>query len=81
MKSGGSHSFHAPNGQQHCPVSKGHYPTSDCTNVMETDIFCGPYLKINNSTVNEYFLMKFCNFFQKYIQNSVHIILLGSVEI
>jgi len=49
-------------------------------NVMETDIFCRRYLKINDSTVNEHFPTKFC-VFQRYIQNLVHIILLGCVKI
>jgi len=40
---------------------------------METETFCGRYLKINDSTANEYFVTKFCGSFR--IQ--VHIIWLG----
>jgi len=35
-------------------------PVTALTNVTETDIFCRRCLKINNSTVNEYCLTKFC---------------------
>jgi len=67
---------HALYGQECCLFSKGHFRTSDCTNMTETDIFCHWYLDINNSTVKKYF-----PFFQRYIQNPVHIYLLGCDEI
>jgi len=50
------YSFHAPYGEKSCPVSRGHFLSSD---YKETDIFCCRYLKINNSNVNKYFLTKF----------------------
>jgi len=34
-------------------------PVTAPINVMATDIFCRRYFKINNSTVNEYFLKNF----------------------
>jgi len=37
-------------------------------------LFCGRYLMINNSAVNEYFFNKISRFFQKCIQNPVHLI-------
>jgi len=49
-----------PYGQERCPVGKGQFQTSDCTNQLtETGIFCRRYFDINDSTVNEYFLTKF----------------------
>jgi len=55
-------------------------PVTALINVTETAIFPRRYLKINNSTVNEYFITKFCGYF-KDIQNPLHIILLGCVKI
>jgi len=42
-------------------------PVTALMNVMETGIFCRRYFKFNNSTVNEYFLTKFCGGFFKDI--------------
>jgi len=39
-------------------------PVTALINMMETGIFCHRYLKINNSTVNEYFLTQFCGYFK-----------------
>jgi len=39
-------------------------PVTVLTNVTETGMLCRRHLKINNSTVNEYFLTKFCDVFK-----------------
>ena len=44
--------------------------------VLETEIFRHRYLKYNNSTVT-IFYSEFLRFFHRYIQNTVHIILLN----
>jgi len=52
-----------------CPVGRNIVLSANVTsgqvtaliNVTETGIFCRRYLKINNSTVNNYFLTKFCS--------------------
>ena len=48
--------------------------------VLETEIFRHRYLKYNNTTVKQYFYSEFLQFFHRYIQNTVHIILLGCLE-
>jgi len=39
-------------------------------NAMETGVFCCQYLKINNFTINVYFLMKFYSFLKIYSESS-----------
>jgi len=39
-------------------------PVIGLINITEYEIFHPPYLKINNSTVKEYFLIKFCGSFK-----------------
>jgi len=55
-----------------CPMSKSivlitkhsSEPVTALINAMSNYLFCHRYLKIYNSTVNEYFLMKFCSSFK-----------------
>jgi len=66
-----SHRSHEPYGQQRCPVNGRHFRISDCTNnVTETEIFCRRHLKINSSTVNEYFKRNFRVFPNIYLESS-----------
>jgi len=68
MKSGVSRvnscsvSHHAPYGQKYYSCQQMSLPESGpmtaLFNIMETMLFCHLYLKINNSTVKEYFLTK-----------------------
>jgi len=66
-------------GRSIIPVSKRHFPgpMTALFNVMETAVFYRQCLKINNATVKEYCLTKFCG----SLQNPMHKILLGCVEI
>jgi len=54
-------------------------PMTVLFNVMETALFCCQSLKINSSTVKEYFLTKFCNSFRDIFRIQCTI-LLGFVE-
>jgi len=54
-------------------------PVTALIDVKATDIFSRRYLKIINPAVNEYLERNFA--VRRYIQNSVHIILLKYVEI
>jgi len=52
------------------PANVTSAPVTALFNVTETEIFYRRYLKINNSTVKEYFLKKFSVFSEIYSESS-----------